>query len=264
MICDINGQVPTFGYPHIQFSPPQAIANLTDAQVWKHAIVSDGAAIKNLAEDEHVMKSTSQLKLELTERQDRAEARAAQLKEQKKQNKMSGLSDSQSISNHYPIGAKCHIYKEMQEDQQKNQKNQWKNIYALMGVQIGQNQNIISEILDSYYKQNETMDRVYTKFQRGERIEKDDLKDDQDAYSARVSLNFTRAVGDHPNKPGNRIRFSNIKSALNRSTNHRSGTNVTQLSRLAASNNSQMNMVSKDGNHQTSRIFGSGQVASQQ
>ena len=82
------------------------------------------------------------------------------------------------VSQPFPEGVKCHMYKDLLEDHQKSHKNQWKNIYALMGVQVGQNQNIISEILDSYYKQNEMHERIYTKFQRGERVEHEDLKED--------------------------------------------------------------------------------------
>ena len=33
-----------------------------------------------------------------------------------------------------------------------------------MGVNASSDQNIISEILESYYKQTEVQDRVYTKF----------------------------------------------------------------------------------------------------
>ena len=73
IVCDINGRVPTFGYPLINYSPKQNTVSLTDAQAWNHAIISDGvSALKDLSqENEFVMKSTTQLKIELTEKQDR-------------------------------------------------------------------------------------------------------------------------------------------------------------------------------------------------
>ena len=49
MIDDINGKVPTFGYPIIHYTPRQDERKVTDRDVWKHAIVSDGSAIKDLS-----------------------------------------------------------------------------------------------------------------------------------------------------------------------------------------------------------------------
>jgi len=80
IISDVKGKVPTFGYPLIHYSPRQSPLKLTDSTVWKHAIVSDGQAIKNLKEEEFKMVSTAQLKLELTEKMDKAVARGGAAK----------------------------------------------------------------------------------------------------------------------------------------------------------------------------------------
>ena len=72
MIGDFKGHVPTFGYPLINYSPKHATRTLTDAAVWKKAIVTDGSAIKDLTDSEYEMKSPAQLKFELTEKQEKA------------------------------------------------------------------------------------------------------------------------------------------------------------------------------------------------
>ena len=72
IIGDVNGHVPTFGYPLINYSPKQCSKTFTDAAVWKQAIISDGTNIKDLTENNYVMKTTAQLKLELTSKQEKA------------------------------------------------------------------------------------------------------------------------------------------------------------------------------------------------
>ena len=52
MISDIKGLMPTFGYPLIAYSPNHSENALTDQKVWKHAIVSEGSAIKDLSQNE--------------------------------------------------------------------------------------------------------------------------------------------------------------------------------------------------------------------
>lgn len=74
MICDINGQMPTFGYPLISYSPKEGDVGLTDAELRKHAIISDGGTIRSLNQDQVVMKSTAQLKVELTEKMEKQAA----------------------------------------------------------------------------------------------------------------------------------------------------------------------------------------------
>lgn len=59
-----------------------------------------------------------------------------------------------------PDGVKCHMIQEVVSDLQKNQKNHWRSIFGLMGVQVGQNQNIVGEILSSYHAQNDALARV--------------------------------------------------------------------------------------------------------
>ena len=48
---------------------------LTDDLVWKHAIVSDGKAISNPADNKPKMVSTAQLKIELTEKADKVKSK---------------------------------------------------------------------------------------------------------------------------------------------------------------------------------------------
>ena len=72
MISDVKGLMPIFGYPLIAYSPNHSENALTDRKVWKHAIVSEGSAIKDLSQNETKIISTAQLKLELTEKMDRA------------------------------------------------------------------------------------------------------------------------------------------------------------------------------------------------
>lgn len=48
MICDINGKIPTFGYPMLTFTDKEPELSLYDEKVWRHAIVSNGKAIKDL------------------------------------------------------------------------------------------------------------------------------------------------------------------------------------------------------------------------
>ena len=139
MIGEVSGHVPTFGYPMINYSPKQCSKTFTDATVWKQAIISDCANIKDLSESDYVMKTTAQLKLELTSKQEKAEQKLKEIIEAKKMNRMQGLDKNLQVSQQYPIGVKCHIYKELHEEYQKNHSNQWKNIYALLGVQAGQN-----------------------------------------------------------------------------------------------------------------------------
>ena len=62
MICDINGKVPTFGYPMITFTDKEPELTLYDEKVWRHAVVSNGSAIKYLNDQEFKMVSTAQLK----------------------------------------------------------------------------------------------------------------------------------------------------------------------------------------------------------
>ena len=44
--------------------------HMTDSKVWKHAIVSNGDAVKDMADVEVKMISTDNLKLELAEKMD--------------------------------------------------------------------------------------------------------------------------------------------------------------------------------------------------
>ena len=50
----------------MKYSPKNSDQKLTDSNVWKHAVVSDGKAIKNLSSDEFKMLATDQLKVMLT------------------------------------------------------------------------------------------------------------------------------------------------------------------------------------------------------
>jgi len=78
------------------------------------------------------------------------------------------------------------------DDLEKQQKNRWYSIYALMGVQAGSDQNVISEILKSYHMQNEVMDRIYSKFAKGEKVDEFDLKEDHiERSSNQGNLNFS-------------------------------------------------------------------------
>ena len=63
--------MPVFGYPLITYSPKSSALHATDSKVWKHAIVSNGDAVKDIANDEVKMISTKNLKFELTEKMDK-------------------------------------------------------------------------------------------------------------------------------------------------------------------------------------------------
>lgn len=61
----------------MHYSPENKDANLsvTDSRGWRLAIISDGAAIKDLSQEEFKMVSTAQLKLQLTNKMDRLAAK---------------------------------------------------------------------------------------------------------------------------------------------------------------------------------------------
>lgn len=139
---------------------------------------------------------------------------------------MSGTENQMSSAKKFPPGVKCHIYEELNKQQNASRKSHWKHIYGLINVNVSKNQNVISEILDSYYKQGDTMERVLQKFQRGERIEKEDLKDDQLNFSIGASLTLSQAMKGN----SRRIRFSNMK--LNRSHVNKGGHSNLNQSRM--------------------------------
>jgi len=62
------------------------------------------------------MKSTSQLKIELTDQIDKVAAQEAQLKETKRTNRINGYENNLSKSQQFPPGVKCHIYEELNNE----------------------------------------------------------------------------------------------------------------------------------------------------
>ena len=92
---------------------------LYDENVWKHAIVSDGKAIKDLANDEFRLRSTADLKIELTEKVDAENNRRA---------------FRRAKSPQYPAGVKYHMYEDVQKETYNAKKNHWQGLYKLMGL----------------------------------------------------------------------------------------------------------------------------------
>ena len=118
-ISEVKGRLPTFGYPLIPYSPKRQSVTLYDENVWKHEIVSDGKAIKDLSNDEFRLRSTADLKIELTEKVDAENNRRA---------------FRRSKSPNYPAGLKYHMYKDVQNETYKVKKNHWQGLYKLMGL----------------------------------------------------------------------------------------------------------------------------------
>ena len=96
--------------------------------MWKHAIVSDGKAIHNPLDSKPKMVSTAQLKIELTEKFDKAAQKKAGQKQRQSQSQMAATQSS------FPAGAKYHMYREVLDDMNDNRNNYWEKIMGLLGV----------------------------------------------------------------------------------------------------------------------------------
>lgn len=81
------------------------------------------------------MISTAELKLELTEKMDRAVAKGGY----KARNVP--MKSSSASQQPYPAGVKCHMYADVIKNREADTKNHWNNIYQLLGSKAGSNQN---------------------------------------------------------------------------------------------------------------------------
>ena len=163
------------------------------------------------------MVPSATLKLELTEKMDKA-------LQDKVKNKMPRKGKSVQTRNEqqYPTGVKYHMFKEVMEDMEGARKNNWQSIFKLMGLQAGETQNIIQELLDSYNSNGEKFEKIFNKFQRGERIEAGDLQDNRSNGSSAININLSSALSNmHHSKSGilamNKSRFSNLRQNQSRS-----------------------------------------------
>ena len=100
IIGDTKGKIPTFGYPIMTYSPKTQERQLTDRDVWQHAIVSDGNRIKDVQENGARMISTDQLKIEMSQRITEALRKGRSLSQIHTRN-----------SHSYPDGVKFHMYR---------------------------------------------------------------------------------------------------------------------------------------------------------
>ena len=119
------------------------------------------------------------------------------------------------------------MIRDVVDDVEKARKNHWLSIFRLMGVQAGQQQNVVQQLLDSYNSNADRFEKVFSKFQRGEKIEKEDLVE-LISESSNVNINLT--VGN--SKSGGGILSTNKSRASN---NYRTG-NRSSMSRLQGQN----------------------------
>lgn len=125
-----------------------------------------------------------------------------------------------SHSQQFPAGVKYHMYKDVLNDLEMNKKNHWSSLFNMIGAKAGQDQNIITEIVNNYRGQEAQMERIMTKFTRGECIEARDMKDDpSDDPAIRNNVNFSAAMRDvgrqstvGVNAALKRARFSNLRN----------------------------------------------------
>ena len=101
----------------------------TDAKVRRNIIVNGVKSVKDLSKDEFKMVPSATLKLELTEKMDKA-------LQDKVKNKMprKGKSVQTRNEDQYPTGVKYHMFKEVMEDMEGARKNNWQSIFKLMGL----------------------------------------------------------------------------------------------------------------------------------
>ena len=92
------------------------------------------------------MVTTEALKIQLTEKLDRKIAKGS-----KDRNAKKSKYQSNNTTKQYPPGVKYHMYKAFMDDNQSSSKNRWKDIFGLMGMQKGKEQNMISQLLDSHF-----------------------------------------------------------------------------------------------------------------
>lgn len=117
------------------------------------------------------------------------------------------------------------MYKEVLNDLENKKKNHWQSLFNMIGANAGQEQNIITEVLHNYHKQEAQMERVMTRFSRGERVEPGDLKLDpsEDPSSRMNCISALRDVGKQQSGvTAKRTRFSNLRNtavSLHRSSN---------------------------------------------
>ena len=168
--------MPIFGYPLLQFSPKNEMMELTDRKVWNHAILSNGKSIKHPAEDEFKMVSTKHLQNELSQKVDRANLAKSQ------------MLTRNGFSQEFPAGMKYNMYQEAHDEATKLQKNHWLTIYNMMrnGIQQEDSQNMLTESYQHFNKYKGLYEYVQEKFQRGESISAENIKEELASKKIRV------------------------------------------------------------------------------
>ena len=92
------------------------------------------------------------------------------------------------VTKEFPAGMKYGMYKEAHDEAKMLQKNHWLAVYNLMknGIQQEDSQNVLTESYQLLNKYNGLYEYVKEKFQKGEAISAENIKDELASKKIRV------------------------------------------------------------------------------